>query len=58
MPFDPVKNYGKFSEFNCPFCGMPRGVVVEYAYDHRMILGNSFTAQFVVVSAIVSARTI
>ena len=58
MPYDPVKNYSKFNAFNCPFCGMPRAVVVEYAYDQRMVIGNSFTAQFVILSAIVSSRTI
>lgn len=57
MPFDPVKNYSKFSEFACPFCGMPRAIVVEYAHDQRMIVGNSFTAQFVIHSAIISSRT-
>lgn len=56
MPFDPVRNYGKFSAFACPFCGMPREVVVEYAYDRRMVVGNSFTAQFVVQSAIISSH--
>lgn len=57
MPFDPVKNYGKFGAFVCPFCGMPREIVVEFAHDYRMVMGNSFTAQFVIHSAIVSTRT-
>ncbi len=57
MPYDPVKNYSKFNAFACPFCGMPRAVVVEYAHDQRMIMGNSFTAQFVIQSAIISSRS-
>lgn len=58
MPYDPVKNYSKFNAFACPFCGMPRGVVVELAYDQRMIIGNAFTAQFVIRSAIISSRIV
>lgn len=57
MPFDPVKNYGLFQNFRCPYCGISREAVVEHAYDQRMVMGNAFTVQFVIQSAIVSSRT-
>lgn len=34
---------------------MLRAAVVEYAHDSRMVMGNSFTAQFVIQSAIISS---
>lgn len=55
MPYDPTKNYSKYNAFACPFCGIQRSAVVEYAEDARMVWGNSFTAQFVIQSAIISS---
>ena len=55
MPYDPTKHYSKFNAFACPFCGIARAAVVEYAHDSRMVMGNSFTIQFVVQSAIISS---
>jgi hypothetical protein len=57
MPYDPTKHYSKFNEFACPFCGIQRTALVEYAEDYRMVMGNSFTAQFVIQSAIISRTT-
>lgn len=55
MPYDPTKHYSKYNEFACPFCGIQRKAIVDFDGDYRMVMGNSFTAQFVVQSAIVSS---
>ena len=54
LMFDPIREEVAFDNHICPFCGIPREVTIEQENNTNFYVGNSFTIQFVISSAIVS----
>lgn len=54
LDYDPVKKWKLFGGLICPFCGVPKNIVIKYQEERTFVLGNSRTVQYVVSSAIVS----
>lgn len=57
VEFDPIKSPKEFYNLVCPYCGIPRKVMVEQHSNPGFVLGNSMTVQFVINSAIISSVT-